>query len=198
MARNGTDRGFTLVELMIVVAIIAVLAAVAGTAYRRYMDSGRTSEAMAMLGEIRAKEEAYRAEFNVYTGWSGGSETAANSLPAVDNTTCSTGGTKEPCYKALPAAVTAYTGSWAFWLGLGINANKRELQCGYIVNFGAGTTTTPQTVAGTLGSQVIGTTQTGPWWYAVAICDNDGNTSANATFTTGYNTTVVSAQNEHQ
>jgi hypothetical protein len=36
------------------------------------------------------------------------------------------------------------------------------------------------------------------WWYAVATCDNDGNASKNATFTTAYNTTVVSAQNEHQ
>ena len=41
-----------------------------------------------MLGEIRAKEEAYRAEFNTYYGWSQRHRVESNSLPAVDNTTC--------------------------------------------------------------------------------------------------------------
>jgi len=46
---------------------------------------------------------------------------------------------------------------------------------------------------------MIGATAFGqPWWYAVAICDNDGSTGTNATFTTASSTTVVSAQNEHQ
>jgi len=193
--------GFTLIELMIVVAIIGVLAVVAGTAYRRYMDSGRTAEAMAMLGEIRAKEEAYRAEFSQYYGWGGGSELSSASLPVVDSQTCYTGGNKEPCPKAV--APSGFTGTWANWQQLGINAPKSQLYCGYIVNYGAGTTGTGAGVgypSGTLGSNIVGTSATGvPWWYAIAICDNDGSsTTANATFTTAYNTTNVSAQNEHQ
>ena len=197
MARRRNAAGFTLIELMIVVAIIAVLATIAGTAYRRYMDAGRTAEAMSMLGEIRAKEEAFRAEFGAYSGWSAGSELATNSLPAVDNTTCIGGGTKEPCHKQLPAA-GSYTGAWAFWKGLGINPGRTDLYCGYIVNFGPTPPATTSTVAGTIGAQLLPGTITGPWWYAIAICDNDGTTTTNATFATASTTTAVSAQNEHQ
>jgi type II secretory pathway pseudopilin PulG len=180
---------------MIVVAIIGVLAVVAGTAYRRYMDSGRTAEAMAMLGEIRAKEEAYRAEFSTYAGWSGGGEAAANTLPVVDGG-CSVG-SAEPCAKAIPT--TGFTGTWAVWGNLGINAGKSSLYCGYIVNSGAANVA----VTGTIGNTIITAnsgvaTPTTPWWYAIAMCDNDGTVGTNATFATAFNTTVVSAQNEHQ
>ncbi len=187
--------GFTLIELMIVVAIIGVLAVVAGTAYRRYMDSGRTAEAMSMLGEIRAKEEAYRAEFSSYAGWST-SESTSQSLPAVDNTTCTTGSSKEPCPKAIPT-------SNAVWTGLGINAGRNALYCGYILTSGAANVA----VTGTVGSDLIKANNNGsatpgtPWWYAIAICDNDGNPStsngANAQFATAFDTTVVSGQYEH-
>ena len=69
-------RGFTLVELMIVVAILGVLSSTAIVSYRRYAQRAKTSEAYAMLGEIRAREEAYRAEFSIYADPSGGDITA--------------------------------------------------------------------------------------------------------------------------
>jgi len=179
-------RGFTLIELMIVVTIVAVLAVVAGTAYRRYMDAARTTEAYSMLGEIRAKEEAYRAEKSQYVYWAS-DETPTSAFPVVDDVGC-----KEPCYKDVdPSKVTPPPG----WTALGINPGRTRLQCGYLALTGqAGAAPTAP-----LGQEFFDNKapQT-PWWYAVAICDNDGNAAKNATFTTGFNTTVVSAQNEHQ
>lgn len=64
-------RGFTLVELMVVVTIIAVLAAVAIPTFRQYVFRARASEATTFLAEIRARQEAYRMEHGQYCAVSG-------------------------------------------------------------------------------------------------------------------------------
>ena len=64
--RRGVS-GFTLMELMIVVAIIGILAAVAVPVYLGYVKRAKASEAFTLLQGIRETEEAYFAEFKRYT-----------------------------------------------------------------------------------------------------------------------------------
>lgn len=52
-------RGFTLMELLITVAIIGILSAIAIPAYRDYVRRGRTTEATSALATIRLKLEQY-------------------------------------------------------------------------------------------------------------------------------------------
>jgi prepilin-type N-terminal cleavage/methylation domain-containing protein len=80
--------GFTLIELMIVVAIIGVLSAVAIPSFSAYMNKSKVTEATTFLGEIKQRQESYRAEFGQYCDVSGGgtlSITAYNpaSVPAA-------------------------------------------------------------------------------------------------------------------
>jgi len=61
-----SSKGFSLIELMIVVAIIAILAAIAIPSFLRFQMKSKTSEATANLGAIRTCEESYKAENDTY------------------------------------------------------------------------------------------------------------------------------------
>lgn len=65
-AQRRRQAGFTLAELLAVVAMIGILAAIALVSYRRYLTSSRVAEATTMVGNIRAAQEGYRAETMVY------------------------------------------------------------------------------------------------------------------------------------
>lgn len=58
--------GFTLVEVMVTVAIIAILAAIAIPNYRDYVTRGRIIEATAGLGDARNKMEQYFQDNRAY------------------------------------------------------------------------------------------------------------------------------------
>ena len=62
-----SDGGFTLLELLIVVAIIGILAAVAIPVFSHYVQRAKASEAFSVLQGIREKEEAYFSEYRQYT-----------------------------------------------------------------------------------------------------------------------------------
>jgi len=62
------SRGFTLIEVMITVAIVAILAAVALPAYTDYVRRGQLSEAFATLSDYRVKMEQYYQDHRNYGG----------------------------------------------------------------------------------------------------------------------------------
>lgn len=62
------QHGFTLVELMIVVAIVAILAAVALPAYQDYVTRGKIAEATSNLGSLRVRMEQYFQDNRQYVG----------------------------------------------------------------------------------------------------------------------------------
>ncbi len=64
--RPRFSRGFTLVELMIVVAIVAILALLGMVGYRRIIASSHSAEVRHMLGAIRLAQESRRAETGSY------------------------------------------------------------------------------------------------------------------------------------
>lgn len=55
------QTGFTLIELMIVVAVVGILAAIAYPAYQDYVRKARRADAMNALAEVRIEQEKYRA-----------------------------------------------------------------------------------------------------------------------------------------
>ena len=65
---NLSSKGFSLVELMIVVVIIGILAAVAVPAYFNHILRSRQADAYHNLLDIKAAEEMYYSMANSYAG----------------------------------------------------------------------------------------------------------------------------------
>jgi type IV pilus assembly protein PilA len=61
-----SNKGFTLIELMIVVAIIGILAAIAIPNFLRFQLKAKSSEGKVNIAAIRTAEESYLAEFGTY------------------------------------------------------------------------------------------------------------------------------------
>jgi type IV pilus assembly protein PilA len=77
---HNRKGGFTLIELMIVVAIIGILAAIAIPNFLRFQLKAKTSEGKTNLAAIRTAEESYYSEFGTYVS-------AAASPPGVSANT---------------------------------------------------------------------------------------------------------------
>lgn len=90
--------GFTLIELIIVVAIIGILATVAVPAYSQYVIKGKRSDAKAALLSAQLAQEKYRANNTTY----------ATTLAAANIAETSSGGYYTIALSGTPTA-SAYT-----------------------------------------------------------------------------------------
>lgn len=73
------QKGFTLIELMIVVSIVAILAAIAMPAYSNYVKRGKATEATAQLGDMRVKLEQWYQDNRTFA--TGCVDSSAAALP---------------------------------------------------------------------------------------------------------------------
>lgn len=60
-------RGFTLIELMLVVAVIGILASIAVPSYQRYVQASKVSAVQQFMLGIASRQEQYRMENRSYT-----------------------------------------------------------------------------------------------------------------------------------
>ena len=102
--------GFTLVELMIVVVILGILAAVAIPAFTRYVKRSKTSEATGNISKIYQGEVAY---FNQSSEQSVASFASAAQTPSAAPSASK--------YPAQPTAFTADSG----WSAIGFSVDSR-------------------------------------------------------------------------
>jgi prepilin-type N-terminal cleavage/methylation domain-containing protein len=145
------ERGFTLIELMMVVAIIAVLAVIVVPLFTR--ESKRTkgqSEINPMFAELATREDQYRTENNVYLDTTLCPATTSNT--GTDSATCLTSGSP--------------------WTLLRVSPSEKMLKCTYDVTVGASTddpsASLPTWVAAISGFSAP--TLATAWYFIEAVC----------------------------
>jgi prepilin-type N-terminal cleavage/methylation domain-containing protein len=167
--RVGKTRGMTLVELMIVVVIIGILAAISMVGYRKYIARARLTEATAMLAEFAAKEQLYFLDNGLYM--EAHNDTVAIQYPsqaeqAIEFWPQAPNG---PTFDSArtPALVAPMPTSWR---ALGIRPRWQALYCTYMVNAGGPADRLP----GTVGPALWTNPPNVPWFYAMAVCNLGG------------------------
>jgi prepilin-type N-terminal cleavage/methylation domain-containing protein len=92
-------RGFTLIELMVTVAVIAILAAVALPSYNGYVQRGKITEATSSLSDLRLRAEKFFADNRTYQN-AGATDVGFNETIA---------GARYFTYNCASGAATAFT-----------------------------------------------------------------------------------------
>lgn len=158
---RGGARGFTLTELMVVVVIAGVLAALAFASLKKQVNAAWHAEGTAMVQSIRAAQERWRSEHMLYLDVSSaGAWYPAD--PRTDHQRLS------PFYFDAPGAHVDQNR----WLALRPTA-PGPVRFGYLVNAGPGGTA--MTAPSAPGTAVTWPTNNNDWYVIQAIGETDGD-----------------------
>lgn len=105
--RRILQQGFTLVELMIVVAIIAILAGIAIPQYNEYLLKGKLSEATSLLSDLQLRQEQYYQDNRAYAN--GMAPRAAGTYFTVTSCVTSSSDQAYVCTARAPALNYSFT-----------------------------------------------------------------------------------------
>jgi type IV pilus assembly protein PilE len=83
MRSNQKQRGFTLIELMIVVVIVGILGAVALPSYQEYVRRSRVAEGLAALSDTKVKMEQWYQDHRTYAAGGIGTYPCGAGLPSI-------------------------------------------------------------------------------------------------------------------
>ncbi len=97
------DQGFTLIEMLMAIAIVGILAAIAIPAYQDSVTKSRRAEGMALAMDLAARQERFFLQHNTYTTsitGASGLDTDASSTNGYYNAAAAacTGGAIRNCY----------------------------------------------------------------------------------------------------
>lgn len=169
-SRLNASRGFTLVELMVVVAILAVLTITAITSYRYYARRAYAQEARQLLLEMKMKQEQYFSEYGQYVTTSPTVDTSSY-YPTVHSLMA--GGTNDERWDWAKMNCVSPSGTQETGMcNLGFRPNGATYW--QVVTRGWGPADAPSSLS--TGFDIIDTMDlTKRWYYAVARRDADGN-----------------------
>lgn len=166
--------GITLVELMIVVVILSILAAIATVSYRGWVGRARLSEASAVLAELSSREQIYFSEVGAFVP-ARADENLTLPSPNENSSAFAPADPSAADFDSVRTPTVIPSAGVAGWRRLGARIRWNELYCTYLVNAGLANPATPaQTPPGPIGSQLWPSAPAVPWFYAIAACNTRG------------------------
>jgi len=166
--RIRARRGFTMVELLAVVAMVGILAAIALVGYRRYLNASKTSDAKAVMSAIRISQESYRAETLSYLNCSASLTSWYPSAPnGKRKNFYNTGHSEDDCWRLLNVTTDSPT------------------TFGYAVVAGGPGANPPAPT--TVNAPVWPNPTTEPWYVIQAAGDQDDDGTQSLLLTSSFN-----------